>query len=87
MSVDSVLDVNSWSNLDLITRAAKRSVAKPNAQKDESKSLYDVLNSCVTTSGMRTLKANLLQPCANVKVLNERLDVVGELVRNQAVGT
>jgi len=77
--------VNSWSNLDLITRTTKRSLPKPNAHKDELKSLYDVLNSCVTTSGMRALKANLLQPCANVKVLNERLDVVGELVRNQAV--
>lgn len=74
------IDVNSWSNLELI-----RFDRKSNQPKIENESLFDIINCCVTNGGMRTLRSCLLQPCADPDVINIRLDVVEELINNQAV--
>ena len=71
-------DVNSWKSLDLIHMDLKPKKGNPN-------SLFEILNCCVTPGGTKTLKSYLLQPSANPKVINARLDVVQEFVVNQAV--
>jgi DNA mismatch repair ATPase MutS len=56
-------------------------------KKGQFNTLYDMLNCCVTPGGMRTLRSCLLQPCVDAEVINGRLDVIQELVRNQGVRT
>lgn len=48
-------------------------------------SLFSYLNRTYTTSGARMLRTNILQPSADVRIINERLDVVEELIENDAV--
>lgn len=73
-------DLSSWTCMDLVSVTCKSA-----AIKERSTSLLDTLNTCVTPGGQRTLRSCLLQPSANLGVINARLDVVEELVRNQAV--
>jgi len=71
-------DVNSWKSLDLIQIDSK-------PKKGVINSLFDVINSCVTPGGTKTLRSYLLQPSANCQTINKRLDIVEELVLNQSV--
>jgi DNA mismatch repair ATPase MutS len=55
--------------------------------KGKPNSMFEILNCCVTSSGMNMLKSYLLQPSAELAVINQRLDIVEELVRNQSVSS
>ncbi len=48
-------------------------------------SLFSFLNRTFTASGARMLRTNILQPSADLRVINERLDVVEELIGNEPV--
>uniref|UniRef100_A0A915A031 DNA mismatch repair protein MutS core domain-containing protein n=1 Tax=Parascaris univalens TaxID=6257 RepID=A0A915A031_PARUN len=48
-----------------------------------NRSLYSVLENCLTGGGVRMLRSNLLQPSADVSVINARCDAVDELLSNQ----
>lgn len=54
-------------------------------QKTIGRSLYSVLNTCVTSGGVRMLRSNLLQPSADLEMIEARLDAVEELLSNQPV--
>uniref|UniRef100_A0A7E4UUR5 DNA_MISMATCH_REPAIR_2 domain-containing protein n=1 Tax=Panagrellus redivivus TaxID=6233 RepID=A0A7E4UUR5_PANRE len=69
-----LIDVHSWANLDLIN-------VKSSHHSD--KTLFSVLNKCVTVGGTRLLRSCLLQPSGDVQRIEERLDVVAEFVKNQ----
>ncbi|KAF7634374.1 DNA_MISMATCH_REPAIR_2 domain-containing protein [Meloidogyne graminicola] len=73
-----MIDVSSWKSLDLIQIDSK-------PKKGVITSLFDVLNSCVTPGGTKTLRSYLLQPSADCSVINKRLDIVQEFVLNQSM--
>ncbi|KAE9548385.1 hypothetical protein FO519_008399 [Halicephalobus sp. NKZ332] len=73
-----LIDVNSWGNLDLIDVDKK-------AQKDDQKTLFSLLNKCLTGAGSRLLRSCLLQPSSDVNFIEERLDVVQEFILNPAM--
>jgi DNA mismatch repair ATPase MutS len=75
---NNFLDVTSWENLELFNRRP----AKKNANW---RCLYERMNTCVTNGGSRTLRSCLLQPSADVNEINDRLDLVEEFMKNQAV--
>ncbi|KAI6238704.1 hypothetical protein M3Y99_00651800 [Aphelenchoides fujianensis] len=58
---------------------------RPTTKSAAWRCLYDRLNTCLTNGGTRTLRSCLLQPSADVRLLNERLDVVEELVKSPAM--
>lgn len=70
--------MNSWGNLDLIDVDKK-------AKKEDQKTLFSLLNKCLTGAGSRLLRSCLLQPSSDVDFIEERLDVVQELVLNPAM--
>uniref|UniRef100_A0A914IC51 DNA mismatch repair protein MutS core domain-containing protein n=1 Tax=Globodera rostochiensis TaxID=31243 RepID=A0A914IC51_GLORO len=78
ISFERFWDVNSWDSLDLIHLDMLSKKGNPN-------SLFEILNCCLTRGGTRTLRSFLLQPSASVEIINTRLDIVQELVKNQAV--
>ncbi|CAK5021445.1 unnamed protein product [Meloidogyne enterolobii] len=78
MEESCMIDVNSWKSLDLIQIDSK-------PKKGVINSLFDVINSCVTPGGTKTLRSYLLQPSANCQTINKRLDIVEELVLNQSM--
>uniref|UniRef100_A0A914M4T0 DNA mismatch repair proteins mutS family domain-containing protein n=1 Tax=Meloidogyne incognita TaxID=6306 RepID=A0A914M4T0_MELIC len=78
MEDSCMIDVNSWKSLDLIQIDSK-------PKKGVINSLFDVINSCVTPGGTKTLRSYLLQPSANCQTINKRLDIVEELVLNQSM--
>ncbi|KAL7074713.1 hypothetical protein ACQ4LE_006059 [Meloidogyne hapla] len=78
MEDSCMIDVSSWKSLDLIQIDSK-------PKKGVINSLFDVLNSCVTPGGTKTLRSYLLQPSANCEIINKRLDIVQELVLNQSM--
>jgi DNA mismatch repair ATPase MutS len=49
-------------------------------------SLYGAMNRTYTACGARLLRSCLLQPPANVDVINQRLNAVEELLSNESVG-
>lgn len=55
--------------------------------KGNDRTLFAILNRCVTVGGSKYLRSCLLQPSANVNLIEERLDLVQEFVLNQAVST
>ncbi|KAI1700843.1 mutS domain V domain-containing protein [Ditylenchus destructor] len=73
-----LIDLTSWKSLDLIHIDRR-------PQKGEYNSLFEILNTCVTPGGTKTMKSCLLQPCTDAGIINSRLDVVEELVRNAAM--
>uniref|UniRef100_A0A915M415 DNA mismatch repair proteins mutS family domain-containing protein n=1 Tax=Meloidogyne javanica TaxID=6303 RepID=A0A915M415_MELJA len=73
MEDSCMIDVNSWKSLDLIQIDSK-------PKKGVINSLFDVINSCVTPGGTKTLRSYLLQPSANCQTINKRLDIVEELM-------
>ncbi|KAL3088612.1 hypothetical protein niasHT_023230 [Heterodera trifolii] len=73
-----LIDVNSWASLDLLHSEMESNKGCPN-------SLFEILNCCLTRGGTRTLRTYLLQPSASVEIINSRLDIVQELVKNQAM--
>ncbi|KAK0414769.1 hypothetical protein QR680_011608 [Steinernema hermaphroditum] len=70
-----MIDLHTLRNLEVISMTSKH----------ERDSLYSVLNTCLTASGERTLRSNLLQPSANLDSINAKLDCVEELVNNHAM--
>uniref|UniRef100_A0AC35FNI5 DNA mismatch repair proteins mutS family domain-containing protein n=1 Tax=Panagrolaimus sp. PS1159 TaxID=55785 RepID=A0AC35FNI5_9BILA len=73
-----LIDVNSWSNLDLIDIGQR-------STKGTNQTLYAILNRCVTVGGSKYLRSCLLQPSSNINLIEERLDLVQEFVSNQAM--
>uniref|UniRef100_A0AC34GRZ2 DNA mismatch repair proteins mutS family domain-containing protein n=1 Tax=Panagrolaimus sp. ES5 TaxID=591445 RepID=A0AC34GRZ2_9BILA len=68
-----LIDVNSWSNLDLIDIGQR-------STKGTDRTLFAILNRCVTVGGSKYLRSCLLQPSANVTLIEERLDLVQEFM-------
>lgn len=54
----------------------------PLRDQDEKKTLYGVLNNCLTPMGMRLLRYWILHPLKNVEKINERLDAVSVFFDN-----
>ncbi|KAI6212303.1 hypothetical protein M3Y94_00004900 [Aphelenchoides besseyi] len=73
-----LIDIASWENLELFYK-------KPKTKSSAYRCLFDRLNTCLTNGGTQTLRSCLLQPSANVIEINERLDVVEELVKSPAM--
>ncbi|KAI6185258.1 hypothetical protein M3Y98_00003300 [Aphelenchoides besseyi] len=73
-----LIDIASWENLELFYK-------KPKTKSSAYRCLFDRLNTCLTNGGTQTLRSCLLQPSANVGEINERLDVVEELVKAPAM--
>lgn len=74
----ALADVKTMRNVEVVERICSK-------QKTAGRSLLSILNTCVTSGGARMLRSNLLQPSADVDLINARLDAVEELLANNAV--
>uniref|UniRef100_A0A0R3RS65 DNA_MISMATCH_REPAIR_2 domain-containing protein n=1 Tax=Elaeophora elaphi TaxID=1147741 RepID=A0A0R3RS65_9BILA len=70
------IDVNTMRNVEVVDRVHLK-------QKTLGRSLFSVLNTCLTSGGVRLLRSSLLQPSADLSMIEARLDAVEELVSNQ----
>ncbi|VDN04074.1 unnamed protein product [Thelazia callipaeda] len=70
------MDVNTMRNVELVERIHFK-------QKMAGRSLFSVLNTCQTSGGIRLLRSSLLQPSADLEMIEARLDAVEELISNQ----
>uniref|UniRef100_F1KXL2 MutS protein him-14 n=1 Tax=Ascaris suum TaxID=6253 RepID=F1KXL2_ASCSU len=71
------IDVNTMHNLEIVDRPGY-------ARSSSNRSLYSLLENCLTGGGVRMLRSNLLQPSADVSVINARCDAVEELLSDQS---
>ncbi|VDM24478.1 unnamed protein product [Toxocara canis] len=69
------IDLTTMQNLEVIER--------PGITAASSRSLYSVLNKCLTDGGVRLLRSNLLQPSTDAPVINARCDAVQDLIGDQ----
>ncbi len=74
------LDTSEYVWLDQFTI---RNLELVEPMRPEGKSLYDILDECVTPMGSRLLQQWILLPLKDVSKINKRLDVVEVFVRNQ----
>jgi DNA mismatch repair protein MutS len=63
------IDATTRKNLELVE----------NIRGEETKTLYWIMNGCLTPFGKRRLRAELLEPSLDPKYINSRLDAVEEL--------
>uniref|UniRef100_A0A915Q0A0 DNA mismatch repair proteins mutS family domain-containing protein n=1 Tax=Setaria digitata TaxID=48799 RepID=A0A915Q0A0_9BILA len=70
------MDVNTMRNVEVVERIH----LKP---KTLGRSLFSILNTCLTSGGVRLLRSNLLQPSADLPMIEARLDAIEELMSNQ----
>uniref|UniRef100_A0A915A4U1 DNA mismatch repair protein MutS core domain-containing protein n=1 Tax=Parascaris univalens TaxID=6257 RepID=A0A915A4U1_PARUN len=70
------IDVNTMHSLEIVGPPG-------HTRASSNRSLYSVLENCLTGGGVRMLRSNLLQPSADVSVINARCDAVDELLSNQ----
>ncbi|CAD6194987.1 unnamed protein product [Caenorhabditis auriculariae] len=70
-----MIDFASWDSLELLDsqQPARRTGRK------ERRSLLSVINHTLTVNGARLLRSNLLQPSADVQLIEDRLDAVEQL--------
>uniref|UniRef100_A0A1I8EFM9 DNA mismatch repair proteins mutS family domain-containing protein n=1 Tax=Wuchereria bancrofti TaxID=6293 RepID=A0A1I8EFM9_WUCBA len=70
------IDVNTLRNVEVVERIHLK-------QKTLGRSLFSVLNTCLTSGGVRLLRSSLLQPSADLSMIEARLDAIEELISNQ----
>ncbi|KAK6113039.1 MutS domain V family protein [Brugia pahangi] len=70
------IDVNTMRNVEVVERIHLK-------QKTLGRSLFSVLNTCLTSGGVRLLRSSLLQPSADLSMIETRLDAIEELISNQ----
>ncbi|CAG9534055.1 unnamed protein product [Cercopithifilaria johnstoni] len=70
------IDVNTMRNVEVVERIHLK-------QKTLGRSLFSALNTCLTSGGVRLLRSSLLQPSADLSMIEARLDAVEELINNQ----
>ncbi|EFO23027.1 hypothetical protein LOAG_05459 [Loa loa] len=70
------IDVNTMRNVEVVERIHLK-------QKTLGRSLFSVLNTCLTSGGVRLLRSSLLQPSADLSMIEARLDAIEELINNQ----
>ncbi|CAG9831152.1 unnamed protein product [Diabrotica balteata] len=71
----ALIDVSTADRLELVFSA------KP-AQANKFSSLLGILDCCYTKIGKRKLRSWILQPPSRISYIEERLDCVGELMKN-----
>ena len=54
----------------------------PRAQKKSKVTLFGLLNQCSSEPGVRLLRSNLFQPPREVNLINDRLELLEELVND-----
>uniref|UniRef100_A0A158R415 DNA_MISMATCH_REPAIR_2 domain-containing protein n=1 Tax=Syphacia muris TaxID=451379 RepID=A0A158R415_9BILA len=72
------VDVNTLKNIEVIER-------RHTTFKEPCRSLFNVLNTCSTTGGIRMLRSCLLQPSADINIILARCDAIEELLGNRSV--
>ncbi|VDO60937.1 unnamed protein product [Onchocerca flexuosa] len=70
------IDVNTMRNVEVVERIHLK-------QKTTGRSLFSVLNTCLTSGGVRLLRSSLLQPSADLSMIEARLEAIEELITNQ----
>lgn len=70
-----IIDYQAVTNLELVE-------TKIDPKNIESGSLLEYMNRCVTGFGKRMIKSWVLNPLGNETAINERLDMVEDLIRN-----
>ncbi|VDM91761.1 unnamed protein product [Onchocerca ochengi] len=70
------IDVNTMRNVEVVERIHLK-------QKTVGRSLFSALNTCLTSGGVRLLRSSLLQPSADLSMIEARLDAIEELITNQ----
>ena len=68
-----VLDYKAINNLELINSLNNQ---------EHKNTLFQVLDQCKTAMGSRFLKRSILYPLTNLSKINNRLDIIDELIKN-----
>lgn len=70
------IDQTTYDALDIFKDEWHPSLSKKGFTKKESFSLYGVFNTCASKIGSNYLRKIFLQPCTDIDILEERLDIV-----------
>jgi DNA mismatch repair protein MSH6 len=73
-----IMDYQAVTNLELVE-------TKLDPKAPERGSLLDYMNKAITPFGKRMFRLWLLNPLTNVNVINERLDIIDELIKNDNI--
>jgi len=78
------IDFNTINSLNLFENIYEKNFSSSEISKNnqhEKKSVFSILNQCVTKFGSRLLKAWMLHPLQNIEEINDRLNIVEALYK------
>lgn len=86
LQIDSIQKFENHTSLE-IDEASRRSLEITRTIRGDKRegSLLDVLDRCITPMGARYLSESVSAPLLDIAAINERLDAVGELYRNDKI--